>query len=84
MAVDLHHICVLEDRAGLIPSWKQDFVLPPEILDVQVEPARWMHPQEQFLACCRESQLLLQWLIFLFDRCLYPVQSLNLSFGKRC
>lgn len=46
MAVDLH-TCILEMELGWSPI--EGFVLPPEVLAVQVEPARWIHPLKQFL-----------------------------------
>lgn len=72
MAVDANHICISEDRAGLISPWKQDFVLPPEILAVQVEPGRWIHPQKQFLlAAGKITSSYSGCFFFLIDACIH-------------
>lgn len=68
--MDLHQICILEEGAGLIPPWNQDFVLPPEILASQVEPARWITPSETIPAGKAKSSYS-GCFFFLIDACMH-------------
>lgn len=56
---------------GWSPPWKQDFVLPPGILAVWVEPARWIHPQKEFLlAAGKATSSYSGCFFFLIDACI--------------